>query len=152
MAYVVSVTERIPGMLLKWWKATCSSTTSLRGRWWRPLDWTSPTSPSTSTKEPPWRTRRGGRCIPGTSRSSARSANVSRTTTPGVKRLNRGEINSPVFQNSPTPNMACPLWRSAEMTAGRAGGTGSSGVRHPCRSCSTPMKDRRILARRRGRV
>lgn len=62
------------------------------------------------------------------------------------------KIYLPTIQNLPTPNMAWRLWRSRARTPGRDGGTGSNGVRRPCRSCSTPTSDRRTPARTRERV
>lgn len=49
------------------------------------------------------------------------------------------------------PNMALQLWRTKGRTPRKDGGTGSSGVQHPCRSSSTPTNDRRTRARRKER-
>ena len=68
---------RTPGGLPKWSRATCSNTTSPRGRWWTSRVWTSHTSPSISTRARPWRPRSVLPCTPGTSASNGRSSDVS---------------------------------------------------------------------------
>lgn len=91
---------RTLGELPKWSRATCSSTTSPRGRWWMSQAWTNPTSPSTSTRAPPWRPRSELPCTPGTSESNGRSFDVS-------------DLNLPLLQPAVIVVLTLTLWAAS---------------------------------------